>query len=159
VEWVLSGEDECSAGQPLPREGESFLERYGYRWDSGQVRLRERRLEEGGPVYVLGVVAPCAEVVRALAGLQDSVVAAAVSAVSHLRESGRHPGEPRDLAAYLRARFGPEERLVWCERRALVISNRAPAIVAQRLRWTAGACDAAGAVLLILAVALFLVAR
>jgi hypothetical protein len=145
VEWVFAREDVFEPGQPLPPGAESFLERHGYRGKSDHVRLKERRIEEGGPLYVHGVVARCSEVLQVLAELQHPVIASAVSTFNP-----HHPGE---LAAYLRSRLGQEDRVVWSERSALLISDQPQAAVADSLRWTSRMCHAGAGVLLLLAFA------
>lgn len=153
VEWIIAGEDEFLAGRPLPPAAHTFIERNGYRWDSGHVRVQERRIEQGESIHVLGVIAPVAAVTGVLDGLKSSPLYQAVEAMSARRPGGRADLDP---ASYLRDRFRPEDRIVWCEREALVISSRPAHVATRRMQWTARLCTAAGCVLLVAAIAALL---
>lgn len=149
VEWHFAGEDEFISGQPVPSGGHQFITRHDHRWESGYVKLRERRIEEGGALYVHGVVAPASDVIRTLESLKDSTVARAVSAITSGRDIGSRVREPFSLAGYLRTHVRPDDRVVWRGQDALMIGDRAPAAVAHRLQWTGYACYTAGVLCLL----------
>lgn len=67
AKWTLEDEDEFSAKEKeLPETGHAFLARHQRSWDPHQFKVKERRLEEGEGMYVLGTLLEARDVVRAL---------------------------------------------------------------------------------------------
>lgn len=66
VHWAMEDDDEFSTNTPLPEGGHAFLERYGFVWNPKHLKVTERRIEEGKPMYVLGTLAESGDVIRTL---------------------------------------------------------------------------------------------
>jgi hypothetical protein len=95
VEWAFAGEDEFCERNPIPPTGHAFVERYGFR-STDRIKVVERRIEDGGPLHVLGTVGKAGDVLRVVDQSKASWIWDAVATASDtarrmaLRQPGGH---------------------------------------------------------------------
>lgn len=64
--WTLENEFCAEEGEPPPDAAHEFLARHQRDWKSQRLRIKERRLEEGKALYVLGTLAEAHNVAQTL---------------------------------------------------------------------------------------------
>jgi hypothetical protein len=79
AEWVFGAEDEFAGASRLPPAGTAFVERYGLQATVDEIKVRERRVEEGGPLYVLGTLTKVSDALRLLEQSRRSEIGGALA--------------------------------------------------------------------------------
>jgi hypothetical protein len=168
VHWELDDEDEFSKHRPLPKGGQAFVERHGHSWNPARYKVKERRVGEGKPLYVLGTLSESSAVIQALTS--DSSWMAFGKKMLKRSESLQHPrfqptalGDSRrvglsraviDPVGVLQASLAPTDVVVWCATEGLLIGTGDQSRVARRLMRSTLYCLAGGAVMVVLAIVL-----
>lgn len=157
AEWSWNPRDELTVdATPLASRAWAFIQRCGLDPDAVRYRARERRLDEGALIHVIGYLEPVAQIVPLLGEIAESQLAQVVANLDRAkRPPGSAPLTAVDFAAALRSRFGPDEQVLWSSRSGLFITPGDRSSLAGRLLWVVVACRLGASASFVSALAVF----